>query len=138
MVELLHKPRFYYLARLPHVWWGVSVEDKRYGLPRVEHLLTLTQVAVRFLSIEPLLEDLGPIDLRGIDWVIVGGESGRQCRPMDSDWAESIRRQCLSQGVPFFFKQNGGTKKVDGVAGGDRLNGVEYKDYPRRLELPLV
>jgi protein gp37 len=140
MMKLLGTPRFYRLKRLPHVWWGVSVENKKYGLPRIDHLRKVGKHSIRFLSIEPLLEDLGSIDLRGISWVIVGGESdqGRGYRPMDPSWAESIRRQCHEQGVPFFFKQMGGKERIDGVAGGDRLNGMMYQDYPKRLELPLA
>lgn len=91
---------------LPNVWLGVSVEDKKHGLPRIEHLRR-TPASVRFLSIEPLLEDLGEIDLTGIHWVIVGGESGHGARPMHSDWARSIRDQCVGAKVPFFFKQWG-------------------------------
>ena len=99
-----------FAAHAPHIWWGVSVEDKQYGLPRIEHLRA-TPAQVRFLSIEPLLEDLGPINLQGIHWVIVGGESGPGARPMEKDWAETIRGQCESVGVPFFFKQWGGVQK---------------------------
>jgi protein gp37 len=96
-------PRLY----LPkHVHLGVSVEDRKYGLPRIEHLRQ-TPATVRFLSIEPLLEDLGTLDLTGIHWVIVGGESGHGARPMHPDWARSIRDQCVAAGVPFFFKQWG-------------------------------
>jgi protein gp37 len=91
---------------LPNVWLGVSVEDREYGLPRIDELHA-TPAAVRFLSVEPLLEDLGTIDLAGIDWVIVGGESGRGARPMHPDWARSVRDQCVAAGVPFFFKQWG-------------------------------
>src|SRR5207302_4071161 len=72
-------------AELPHVWWGTSVENRRHGLPRVEHLRQ-TPAAVRFLSVEPLLEDLGRVDLDGIHWVIVGGESGAGARPIRADW----------------------------------------------------
>lgn len=90
----------------PNIWLGVSVEDRKYGLPRIEHLRE-TPAAVRFLSVEPLLEDLGTLDLRGIDWVIVGGESGPGARPMHPDWARSIRDQCVEHGVRFFFKQWG-------------------------------
>lgn len=91
---------------LPNVWLGVSVEDKKHGLPRIEHLRR-TPAAVRFLSIEPLLEDLGEIDLTGIQWVIVGGESGHNARPMHPDWVRSIRDQCGNAGAKFFFKQWG-------------------------------
>jgi protein gp37 len=90
---------------LPNVWLGVSVEDRE-RLSRID-LLRQTPAAVRFLSLEPLLEDLGPLDLRGIDWVIVGGESGPGARPMHPAWARSIRDQCVAAEVPFFFKQWG-------------------------------
>lgn len=92
-----------------NVWLGVSVEDIKFGLPRID-ILRKIPAKVRFLSIEPLLEDLGKIDLTGIDWVIVGGESapGRnKARIMHPDWARSVRDQCLAYGVPFFFKQWG-------------------------------
>jgi len=95
---------------LKHVWWGVSVEDKKYGLPRIDWLRD-TPAEVRFLSVEPLLEDLGSIDLSGIHWVIVGGESGPGARPMKKEWVLSIRDQCRAAGVAFFFKQWGGTRK---------------------------
>lgn len=91
-------------AELPHVWWGVSVENKAHGLPRIDHLRA-APARVRFLSVEPLLEDLGKIDLTGIHWVIVGGESGHGARPMDLDWVRSVRDQCRAAKVPFFFKQ---------------------------------
>ena len=94
----------------PHIWWGVSVENRRHGLPRIEHLRA-APVPVRFLSIEPLLEDLGPLDLGGIDWVIVGGESGQGARPMDTSWVRSVRDQCRAAQVRFFFKQWGGVRK---------------------------
>jgi len=87
-----------------NVWQGVSVEDRKYGLPRIAHLRE-TPAAVRFLSVEPLLEDLGALDLRGIHWVIVGGESGAGARPMKAEWVRSIREQCAAAGVAFFFKQ---------------------------------
>lgn len=90
---------------LPNVWLGVSVED-RANLKRIDYLRQ-APAAVRFLSIEPLLEDLGTLDLSGIDWVIVGGESGPGARPMHPDWARSIRDRCVASGVPFFFKQWG-------------------------------
>lgn len=91
---------------LPNVWLGVSVEDRKYGLPRIDELRA-TPAAVRFLSVEPLLEDLGQLDLSGIGWVIVGGESGPGARPMEPVWAQSIRDQCVAAGVAFFFKQWG-------------------------------
>jgi protein gp37 len=115
------------IVRRNHIWLGVSVEDRKYGLPRVE-ALRQTPAKVRFLSIEPLLEDLGPIDLRGIDWVIVGGESGPGARRMDERWVLSIRDQCASAGVPFFFKQWGGVIKS---RKGRLLEGKTYDEYPR-------
>jgi protein gp37 len=109
-----------------HIWLGVSVEDKKYGLPRVEALRD-TPAKVRFLSIEPLLEDLGRVDLRGIDWVIVGGESGHGARRMEEPWVLSIRDQCQAAGVPFFFKQWGGVVKS---RAGRLLQGRTYDEYP--------
>jgi protein gp37 len=98
---------------LPNVWLGVSVEDRKHGLPRIEHLRR-TPAAVRFLSIEPLLEDLGEINLDGIHWVIVGGESGSGARPFDVAWARSIRDQCRAANVPCFVKQLGAHVIWDG------------------------
>jgi protein gp37 len=109
-----------------HIWWGVSVEDRRYGLPRIAHLQD-APAAVRFLSIEPLLEDLGDLDLSGIAWVIVGGESGPHARPMQPSWVESILSQCEDQNVPFFFKQWGGTRKH---RTGRLLHGKTYDAMP--------
>lgn len=90
-----------------NVWLGVTVENKKHGLPRVRHL-QLTETGLRFLSIEPLLEDLGKINLDGIHWVIVGGESGGKARAMNIEWACSIRKQCRAAKVPIFVKQLGG------------------------------
>jgi len=112
---------------LPNVHLGVSVEDRKYGLPRIEHLRRVP-AAVRFLSIEPLLEDLGAIDLSGIGWVIVGGESGPGAREMDPAWVRSIRDQCLDAGVPFFFKQWGGVRKK---LAGRLLDGRTWDEVPR-------
>lgn len=89
-----------------NVWLGVSVENRRHGVPRITELQR-ARAGTRFLSIEPLLEDLGPIDMTGIDWAIVGGESGHKARPMKPEWARSIQSQCDDQGVLFFFKQWG-------------------------------
>lgn len=118
----------------PHIWWGVSVEDRSHGLPRIEHLRE-ANASVRFLSIEPLLENLGSIDLRDIDWVIVGGESGPGARPMDAAWVQSIQRQCEEAGVIFFFKQWGGVNKSKT---GRILNDRIYDDAPERIssEIP--
>ena len=125
LCQLLNGPLLF-AANHPHLWWGVSVENRRHGLPRIDHLRA-TSAMVRFLSIEPLLEDLGQIDLSGIHWVIVGGESGPGARPMDPAWVESIRDQCAQAGVPFFFKQWGGVRKK--VAGRE-LNGRTYDEFP--------
>jgi protein gp37 len=111
-----------------HIWWGVSVEDRKYGLPRIDYLRH-APASVRFLSIEPLLEDLGTINLKGIHWVIVGGESGPGARPMQKEWVESIRKQCATANVPFFFKQWGGVQKGKH---GRQLNGRTYDDMPPR------
>ncbi len=130
MHELLNS-RLREAANQPHIWWGVSVENRQHGLPRVD-LLRDTPAQVRFLSIEPLLEDLGRINLRGINWVIVGGESGPKARPMKPEWVRSIRDQCRAAGVAFFFKQWGGVrKKVNGRS----LDGRTYDEFP---ELPDV
>ena len=113
-------------AAVEHIWWGVSVEDRRYGIPRIEELRD-TPAIVRFLSIEPLLEDLGTIDLSGIAWVIVGGESGPHARPMEPAWVENVLAQCRAQSVPFFFKQWGGTRKH---RTGRELHGTTYDEMP--------
>jgi protein gp37 len=96
----------------PNAWIGTSVEDRKSGVPRIDILRTIP-AAVRFLSVEPLVEDLGPIDLTGIGWVICGGESGNDAQPMHPDWARSIRDQCVAAGVPFLFKQWGQWAPVD-------------------------
>lgn len=120
-------------ATLPHIWWGVSVEDRKHGLPRVD-VLRESRAVRRFLSIEPLLEDLGAIDLSGIDWVIVGGESGPRARPMKAEWVRSIQLQCHTAGVPFFFKQWGGTRKAQA---GRSLDGRTYDQFPPRQTTPV-
>jgi len=125
MRELLNgKLRF--AAECSHIWWGVSVEDQGYGRPRIGHLRS-TGAAVKFLSIEPLLECLGDLDLRTIDWVIVGGESGAGAREMRKEWVTSIREQCRAARVPFFFKQWGGVRKA--VAGRE-LDGRTHDEFP--------
>ena len=128
--------RDYYFSRPvpPNVWLGVSVEDRKYGLPRIPHLRGVA-AKVRFLSVEPLLEDLGEFDLSGIDWVIVGGESGHKARPMKMEWVRNVQAQCDTAQVPFFFKQ-WGVWGEDGVkrskkANGRLLDGQLYDEYPR-------
>jgi protein gp37 len=109
-----------------HVWWGVSVEDKKHGVPRIEELKS-TPAAVKFLSIEPLLENLGALDLDGINWVIVGGESGPGARKMEESWVQDLLAQCRTQHVRFFFKQWGGINKK---AAGRVLNSRTYDELP--------
>jgi protein gp37 len=125
MKELL-SGRLSWLGALPNVWFGVSVEDQKHGVPRIKTLVS-TAARVRFLSIEPLLEDLGELDLGGIDWVIVGGESGPKARPMEEKWVLSILRQCRKFRVPFFFKQWGGVRKKQT---GRSLRGRIYEEFP--------
>lgn len=117
-----------FAAGLDHIWWGVSVEDRKYGLPRID-LLRRAQAAVRFLSIEPLLEDLGCVDFSGIHWVIVGGESGAGARPMAKEWVIRIQDQCRQSRVPFFFKQWGGVRKSKN---GRQLDGQTFDEMPSR------
>lgn len=114
------------LHRYGHIWLGTSVENKNHGLPRIKHLQA-TPAAIRFLSVEPLLENLGRIPLRLIHWVIVGGESGRAPREMKPEWARSVRDQCLKKDVRFFFKQWGGKNKK---ARGRLLDDVYHNDFP--------
>ena len=109
-----------------HIWWGVSVENRRHGLPRIRDLQA-SRASIRFLSIEPLLEDLGLINLALISWVIVGGESGPGARPMRKEWVVSLRDQCESAGIPFFFKQWGGVQKS---RYGRELEGKKYDALP--------
>jgi len=108
-----------------HIWLGVSVEDSRSGA-RIQHLRQ-SPAAVRFLSIEPLIGAVGPVDLSGIHWVIAGGESGPGARPMAIEWAREIRDQCAAQDVAFFFKQWGGIRPK---TGGRDLDGREWNDLP--------
>ncbi|HTC64195.1 MAG TPA: DUF5131 family protein, partial [Candidatus Saccharimonadales bacterium] len=121
-------------AQEKHIWWGVSVENKKYGLPRIVDLQN-ARVAMRFLSIEPLLEDLGTVNLAGIDWAIVGGESGHGARPMKKEWVVSLRDQCKRAGVAFFFKQWGGVRKS---ASGRMLDGKTCDEVPLRIEHPVM
>ena len=125
--------RLRFAAERENIWWGVSVEDRKYGLPRIDDLRK-SPAKIRFLSIEPLLEDLGKVDFSDISWVIVGGESGPGARPMKKEWVTSIRDQCRSQRVPFFFKQWGGVRKVKN---GRSLDGRTYDEYPRRVASPV-
>lgn len=114
-----------YLTWTDNIWMGVSVENEDY-LYRVDHLRN-TEAHVKFLSLEPLLGPLYDLDLRSIDWVIVGGESGRGARPMNECWVEEIRDQCLETNTPFFFKQWGGINKKKA---GRVLNGRTWDEIP--------
>jgi protein gp37 len=109
-----------------HIWFGVSVENAQ-AVSRIAHLQR-ANAGVRFLSIEPLIATVGRLDLRNIDWVIVGGESGPGARPMDPAWAIDVRDQCLAAGVAFFFKQWGGRSPK---TGGRLLEGREWNQFPK-------
>ncbi len=116
-----------------NAWIGVTVEDRRSGIPRIEHLLQVS-ATVRFLSVEPLLEDLGILNIDGIDWLIAGGESGPKARPMKPAWVRSLRNQVENSQCAFFFKQ-WGTYGPDGVRrakknNGKLLDGRVWNDYP--------
>jgi protein gp37 len=126
--------RLGFAAGLTNIWWGVSVEDRAHGLIRIKHLQQ-APAAVRFLSVEPLLEDLGEINLEGIHWVIVGGESGAGARPMQKEWVLSLRDQCERAQVPFFFKQWGGVRKSKT---GRELDGRTYDALPVRSQFPIL
>ncbi len=118
-----------------NAWLGVSVENKRHGVPRIDVLRGI-DANIRFLSVEPLLEDVGEIDLAGIHWVIVGGESGHKARPMHPQWVAGVKRQCRSAGARFFFKQWGAHDK-NGAKGSKKGNGRMYRG---RIydEMPVV
>jgi protein gp37 len=116
-----------FASQCRNIWWGVSVEDRTYGLPRVKHLQS-APAAVKFLSIEPLLEDIGEFDISGIEWAIVGGESGHGARPMDRKWVESLLKLCRREKVAFFFKQWGGVHKSEA---GRKLRGQTYDEMPK-------
>lgn len=123
-----------------NIWLGVTVEDKKHGVPRIDKLRNIN-ATIKFLSVEPLLEDIGEIDLTGIHWVIVGGESGAKARPMKPEWAMNVKKQCDKQNVAFFFKQ-WGTWGSDGVkrskkTNGRILNGQEWNEYPEVLDLNI-
>jgi protein gp37 len=109
-----------------HIWWGVSVENQKHGVPRIADLRA-TPASIKFLSVEPLLEDLGELDLADIDWLIAGGESGRGARPMEEMWVQKLLAQCREQKVRFFFKQWGGVQKK---AAGRMLNNRTYDELP--------
>ena len=151
--QLLTKRPEAAISMLPHpwlgvprqnVWMGTSVEDRK-RLTRID-VLRAIPAAIRFLSIEPLLEDLSPLDLTGIHWVITGGESGKGARPMDADWVRRVRDQCLKAGVAIFHKQYGHlrnnpdamdpTAKENGAQakGGRLLDGRMWNEMPARCD----
>jgi len=126
--------RFFKTRKVPrNAWMGVSVEDKKYGVPRIDYLRRVP-ASIRFLSVEPLLEDVGPLNLIDIHWVIVGGESGPKARPMQRAWALSVQQQCEAQDVAFFFKQWGGWgadgKRRAKSANGRVLEGRTWDEMP--------
>ena len=116
-------------ADLPYIWWGTSVEDRRFGVPRIK-VLQQCRAVVRFLSVEPLLEDIGAIDLAGIHWVIAGAESGHGARTMEDAWVRSVRDQCFRCGVPFFFKQGWDNVRHRKISL-PLLDGKRHKAFPK-------
>lgn len=132
----------YFSTRTPpqNAWIGVTVENKKQGLPRIKHLRTIN-AQIRFLSVEPLLEDLGTFNLEGIDWVIVGGESGPKARPMKPEWAENIQELCEKSNVSFFFKQWGGWgadgKKRSKKENGRVLKGQIWDNMPQLHKISI-
>jgi protein gp37 len=130
-LQSLLKGKLRFATEQNHIWWGVSVENRKHGLPRID-LLRQSPAKVRFLSVEPLLEYLGPMNLKSISWVIVGGESGPGARPMEAAWVRSIRAQCRAARVPFFFKQWGGVRKSET---GRLLDDRTYNEFPKRVQI---
>jgi protein gp37 len=128
MVKYL-RVRYGSLLAPAHIWMGVSIEDAKNAV-RLKHLHA-ARASVKFVSFEPLLGPVGPLTLRGIDWAIVGGESGPRARPMAEEWVLEIRDQCRSANVSFFFKQWGGVRPK---SGGRLLRGREWNQYP---QIPL-
>lgn len=124
LVKYLRK-RYGAAVSPPHIWLGVSIEDAQNSV-RLEHLKS-SQAAIKFVSFEPLLASVGAVSLKGIDWVIVGGESGPRSRPLLEEWVIEIRDQCKKDKVAFFFKQWGGLRPK---TGGRLLAGKEWNEYP--------
>jgi protein gp37 len=112
----------------PHVWMGVSIENRRF-VHRADYLRAV-QAKVRFISAEPLLGPLDDLDLHGIHWLIAGGESGPKHRPVQEEWLIDLREKCAASGVAFFFKQWGGIRPK---SGGRLLDGREWNDMPSGL-----
>ena len=134
--------KYFYNKAIPeNVWLGVTVENKEEGLPRIDYLRKL-KASVLFLSVEPLLEDLGEINLTNINWVIVGGESGPKARPMEKEWVINIKNQCKNNHVAFFFKQWGtwGADKIkrNKKQNGKILEGKIWHEYPNIIEEKFV
>ncbi len=121
-------------AELPHIWWGVSVENRKHGLPRIDHLRDAPRRGSASSRSSRCWRTSARSTSTGIHWVIVGGESGPGARPMDKEWVLSIRDQCQRAGVPFFFKQWGGVRKSK--AGRD-LDGHTYDAFPHRAYVPV-
>lgn len=117
----------------PHIWLGVSVEDTKNTI-RIKHLRA-ARASIKFISFEPLLGPVGKVDLSGVHWAIVGGESGPRARPMAEEWAVEIRDQCLKAKVAFFFKQWGGVRPK---SGGRHLQKKEWNQYPDIREMQTV
>lgn len=122
------KKRYGRAVAPPHIWLGVSVEDAK-ATVRLDHLKS-ARASIKFVSFEPLLGSVAPLDLDGIDWAIVGGESGPRARPMKEEWALEILGACKRAGTAFFFKQWGGLRPK---SGGRLLSGREWNEYPKVL-----
>jgi protein gp37 len=123
--KLLNGP-LRFATNTQHIWWGVSVEDVKHGKPRIDDLRQ-TPASIKFLSVEPLLEDLGELNLSGINWIIVGGESGAGARRMEESWVLKVLDYCRTFAIPFFFKQWGGVRKHKT---GRELMGRTFDDFP--------
>lgn len=121
-------------AEASHIWWGVSVENRKHGIPRIKDLAA-SPACTRFLSVEPLLEHLGTLNLDRIHWVIVGGESGPGARAIEVEWVRDLRNQCRNSLVPFFFKQWGGVRKAET---GRHLDGETYSEFPSATRFALL
>ena len=122
-------PVFQEARQVSHIWWGVSAGMRSKGLPRIE-VLKDTQVKVPWISFEPLLENLGHVNLQGIRWAVIGGESGMGFTPLEDEWVRQIHRECRKRRIPFFFKQRGG---ITHDANGRDFLGRQYNEFPRVL-----
>ncbi len=123
----LLRTSFKSINKIKNIWWGVSIENRKHGLPRI-NILKDTPVSTRFLVMEPLLEDLGILNLDGINWIIIGAESGHHARPLNLDWVRSIRDQAIAAKVPLYFKQHViGHRKISLPL----LDGKRWTQYPK-------